>query len=319
MTPKRFIIRLFLIGKPMLYSMTSSKKTASLNSGVLALAATLIIWASYFVALRSGAQSVLTSLDMAILRFLLPAVILIPVLIKSRARILAVKKRYLLGIAIGAGLPFYVLSVIASGHVQAVIGSLLVPGVSPVFVTLLAVVCYKERLAKRKISGLAIILAGIGLLISTYVAAGTTQGYLGAIFYIAAAACWAVYTVSVKMSQLKGIELAAVLNITAAIIVVGVLPFEIFTSNLAIASWQQILPQLLVMGVFCGLITVITYGHAINKLGAELSACWGATTPVIVCVLAFLILGEELDTTTVIAMAMIITGVVCANFKRRKR
>lgn len=301
----------------MSFSTAFSKKVITLNSGVLALAATLIIWASYFVALRSGAQSTLTGLDMALLRFILPAVLLIPVLIRSRARILAVKKRYLLGIAIGAGLPFYVLSVIASGYVQAVIGSLLVPGVSPVFVTLVAVLFYRERLCKRKLVGLVIILLGISLLISNYTAPGTENGYLGPALYIIAAACWAAYTVSVKMSKLPAMELAALLNVTAAAVLLALAPLQLFESNIANATWQQILPQLLIMGIFCGLITVMTYGHAIHKLGAEVSASWGATTPVLVCLMAWFILGEALDLITVIAMGSIISGVVCANFKSR--
>jgi drug/metabolite transporter (DMT)-like permease len=287
-------------------------------SGVLALVATLLIWSSFFVALRSGAQSALTSFDMALLRFVFPAIILLPVLIKSKKKILQCKKRYLLGICVGAGLPFYLICVIASGNVQAVVGSLLVPGVAPVFVTLMAVLCYRERLAKRKTLGLSIVITGITLLVLSNLQQTSEASMLGAVLYIIAAACWATYTISIKLTKLSGLEIAAVLNGSAAAILLLIFPFNVFTSNIANVSFiAQVLPQLLVMGVFCGLISVITYGHAINKLGAELSACWGATTPILVSILAFLLLNEALQMETIIAMLAIISGVICANFKRK--
>ncbi|MCJ8337470.1 MAG: DMT family transporter [Pseudomonadales bacterium] len=292
-------------------------RLSAINSGVLALVATLVIWSSYFVALRSGAQSPLTSFDMALLRFVLPALLLLPIIYRSRVKIAQVKKRYLLGIMVGAGLPFYLLSVIASGNVQAVIGSLLVPGVAPVFVTIIAVLFYRQRLAKRKLLGLSAVLLGIVILMAQSDSAATNSALLGSTLYIVAAACWAVYTVSVKLAKLSGIETAAILNISAASVLLLVAPLGILQTNISAVPWQQILPQLVVMGGFCGLVAVITYGHAINKLGAELSACWGALTPVLVAILAFSILNEALDITTVVAMLVITAGVVCANFKAK--
>jgi len=290
-------------------------KFSILSSGVLALIATLIIWSSYFVALRSGAQSSLTSFDMALLRFIFPAILLSPVLYRSRGKIYQLKKRYLLGIMVGAGLPFYLLSVIASGNVQAVIGSLLVPGVAPVFVTVLAVCFYRERLAKRRVAGLGTVLLGISLLMAENYSAQSSSALFGSLLYLLAAACWAVYTVSVKLAKLSSLEIAALLNISAATGLLVVAPLGVFETNLKVVAWQQILPQLVVMGIFCGLVAVITYGHAINKLGAEMSACWGAMTPVLVAILAFVILKESLQITTIAAMLLITVGGVCANFK----
>ncbi|MGB1238321.1 MAG: DMT family transporter [Pseudomonadales bacterium] len=291
--------------------------TLRFDSGVLALIATLLIWASYFVALRAGATSALTSYDMAILRFMLPALLLLPVLYRGRAQIRAVKKRYLLGIACGAGLPFYLFSVLASGHVQAVVGSLLVPGVAPLFVTAMAVLCYREPLAKRKVIGLSIVLLGIAVLVSASLGQGTGSSYLGCILYVVAALCWAVYTVSVRLAKLSGLQVAAVLNVSAAALLALGLPFELAPSHLTSVSVEVILPQLMIMGLCCGLISVVTYGHAINRLGAELSICWGATTPIIVAMLAYSILGETLDLQTLLAMAGILLGVVCANRPKR--
>lgn len=308
----------------MLLAQSYKSAANQLNSGVLALVATLIIWASYFVALRSGAQSVLTGFDMALLRFVLPAVLLLPVLVRARKRIASVSKRYLLGIAAGAGLPFYLFSVLASGEVQAVIGSLLVPGVSPLLVTMMAIVLFKERLSKQRMLGLSVIVLGISLLVLNQLNLSSASdisysSLLGMGLYLCAAACWAVYTVSVKMAKLSGLEIAAVLNCSAAVFLLAALPTGHFSSELAQESWQTIGSQLLIMGVCCGLVTVVTYGHAINTLGAEFTACCGAMTPILVAILAFLILGETLSLSTVSAMSLIILGVVFANFKIQSR
>lgn len=305
----------------MLLSSTYKSAMSGLNSGVLALIATLIIWSSYFVALRSGAQSSLTGYDMALLRFVLPGMLLIPVLIRANSTIIQTPKRYLFGIACGAGLPFYLFSVMASGEVQAVIGSLLVPGVSPVLVTVMAVICYREKLAKNRVLGLSAVLVGISVLVANQMLLDTHYSFserslLGMGLYLCAAACWAVYTVSVRMAKLNGLEIAAVLNCSASVILGIAGATGEFTSHLAQEAWQTSLSQLLIMGVCCGLITVITYGHAINRLGAELSACWGALTPVIVALLAYWVLGETVTFATASAMLLIILGVVYANLKR---
>jgi drug/metabolite transporter (DMT)-like permease len=300
----------------MIQAININVRNRSMNSGVLALIATILVWAAYFVALRSGAQSSLTHFDMALLRFVLPAIILLPVLIKSRAKIYAVKKRYLLGIMMGAGLPFYFLSVIASANVQAVVGSLLVPGVSPVFVTLIAVVCYKEMLTKRRLIGLSIVLCGISILIYKSLTGLSNVSFIGISLYVVAASCWAIYTISIKLAGLSGLELAAFINASAVVLLILFYPMFAFETNMLNTDIADVLPQLLIMGVFCGLVSVVTYGHAVNKLGAELSACWGAVTPVVVAILAFVTLSETLGIQTIIAMFVIIAGVVLANFRK---
>jgi len=284
------------------------------QSGIVSLILTLIIWSSYFVALRSGAQSQLTHFDMAILRFILPAVVLLPVLYRAKARILATKKRYLVGIMAGAGLPFYILSVIASSEVQAVVGSLLIPGVTPIFVTMIAVCCYGESLARRRCLGLLVVVIGVFILVSAELESDNPQ-IIGPTLYLIAAVLWALYTVSIRMSKLSSLEVAAILNVSAAVIIGIAMPFEVFTSNLNQVSLYEIFPQLLIMGVFCGLISVVTYSKAIKSLGAELSACWGALTPVFVAILAYFLLSEQLDNHALLAMLMICSGVIYANFK----
>lgn len=310
----------------MLYSVTKKISLVTPNSGVLSLIATLLIWSSYFVALRSGAQSSLSSFDMALLRFILPAVILLPLIVRRRQKILQVKKRYLVGVMAGAGLPFYLLSVLASGRAEAVVGSLLVPGVAPVFVTLIAVIFYKQGLSLQRVIGLSAVILGISLLIlatvlpSTsngldYITVSSDQRFIGIALYILAALCWAIYTISVRLAGLTGLELAAVLNSSAAIVLLLVMPFDIFPSQLFSVSWQVVIPQLMVMGIFCGLISVVTYGHAINRLGAEVSACWGAITPVLVAIIAWIILGEALDLSTIAAVVIICLGVYISQRK----
>jgi len=283
--------------------------------GVVSLIVTLIIWSSYFVALRSGAQSQLTHFDMAVLRFILPALVLLPVLYRARSRILATKKRYLFGIVSGAGLPFYLLSVIASSKVQAVIGSLLIPGVTPIFVTMIAVIFYRESLSIKRFIGLLAVVVGVSLLVSAELSSENPQ-IIGPLLYLLAAVLWAVYTISIRVSALSSLEVAAILNVSAALMIAISLPFGAFNSNLTQVSLQEIFPQLLIMGVFCGLISVVTYSNAIKSLGAELSACWGALTPVLVAVLAYFLLSEQLSTSSLLAMLIICSGVICANIKR---
>jgi drug/metabolite transporter (DMT)-like permease len=295
-----------------------SMKITFPSSGIMALIATLTIWSAYFTALRSGSQTSLTIFDLALLRFVLPAILLLPILFRARKKIAAIKKGYLLSIVVCGGSLYYLLSLLAAGFVPAVFGSLLVPGVLPFFVTLIAVLVYKQPLSQNRIIGLGIISVGVVLLVLPALGVMDYSTLTGIGLYLCGSLTWATYTISVRIAKLGGLETAAIVNsATALMLGIGSLVMD-FDSNMFQAPWSEILPQLVVMGLFCGVFSVVTYGHAINELGAEMSACWGALTPALVAFLAWLVLGEALSMNTIMAMCLIVAGVIVTTITKNR-
>jgi drug/metabolite transporter (DMT)-like permease len=113
--------------------------------GYLAAAGTVLIWSVYFLSLRLGALSPLGPLDITLFRYAVPGLVLLPLLLARRARIRAVNPLWLLGMVLGAGLPFFLLSVLGMGLAPVVQGSTLIPGTAPLFVSLLAAWVFGQR------------------------------------------------------------------------------------------------------------------------------------------------------------------------------
>jgi len=115
--------------------------------GLMAMGVTLLIWASFFISLRASSQSALTIGDIALLRFLPAALVFGWLTLPKAKKIQQTPKRYLLAIALGAGLPFLLLAANGLRYAPVADGASLIPGILPLFVTSIAAVCYRERIS----------------------------------------------------------------------------------------------------------------------------------------------------------------------------
>lgn len=74
--------------------------------GYAAILTTLLLWSGFFISLKGGAISSLQPADIALVRFLIPSLILLPFVIKHKQALRVVPKRYLTGVVVGSGLPY---------------------------------------------------------------------------------------------------------------------------------------------------------------------------------------------------------------------
>ncbi|WP_038218672.1 MULTISPECIES: EamA family transporter, partial [Vibrio] len=114
--------------------------------GYLAIGTTLLLWSGFFLSLKAGASGLLTPADIALTRFLLPALLLSPLVWRTRHQLQNVPIRYLIGLFIGCGLPYLLMTSHAMHYVPVSDGSALVPGVLPLFVSGIAVLLFKQPL-----------------------------------------------------------------------------------------------------------------------------------------------------------------------------
>ncbi|MEF1215552.1 EamA/RhaT family transporter, partial [Vibrio alginolyticus] len=66
--------------------------------GYAAILTTLLLWSGFFISLKGGAISALQPADIALVRFLIPSIILLPFVIKHKQSLRVVPKRYLVGV-----------------------------------------------------------------------------------------------------------------------------------------------------------------------------------------------------------------------------
>jgi len=287
--------------------------SSSLRNGLLAAGVTVLIWSVYFVSLQLGMRSALTIPDMALFRYALPGLLLLPLLIRRWSTIVQIPLPYRIGIIAGGGLPFFMLSAKGMALSQVAVASTLIPGVAPLFISALAVLFFRQTLSRSRRIGLAIIAIGVLLLLGHAWLSADADVLQGSLLLIAASSCWAVLTVSVRQSGLSPIEAASLVvvpngGLALALAWTAEVPF-----GFGGLPWWVLVSQGTVQGLLVGLGASLAYGHAITRLGAELTSTIGALTPVVAAGLALLLLHEAPTGVMLMGMALVVCGVIAAS------
>lgn len=295
--------------------MNESEQGGSVNSrrillGYGAALLTVLIWSSYFLSLRFRALSPMGIFDLSLFRFCIPGLILTPLLLKRRRKIMAVKRRYLLGIMLGAGLPFFLLSAAAMNWSPVVDGSTLIPGAVPLFVAGMAVLIFNERLSPLRYIGLLAIAAGIACFLYSSLldpADGLLHGHL---LFLVCSALWAVFTISVRQSGLRPLEVSTVLTVPNGVLLLiwALLRQPELTWNSLHTA--ELVALMLTQGIAVGLGSGFFYSYAITRLGAEVTSAIGSLTPVCATLLAAILLREPLEMVSLFGAVLVTVGVI---------
>ncbi len=281
---------------------------------------TVLIWSSYFLSLRFGALSPMGIFELALFRFCIPGLILAWLLIERRRKIMAVKYRYLLGIILGAGLPFFLLGAAAMNWTPVADGSTLIPGAAPLFVTAIAVLIFKERLTALRVVGLLAIALGVASFLYSSLLDPQLELLHGHMLFLVCSALWAVFTISVRQSGLKPLEVTAVLTVPNSVVLLawGLLQQPELTWNSLPAVDLAVL--MLTQGIAVGLGSGVLYSYAITRLGAEIPSAIGSLTPVCATLLAAILLSERIELASLIGSVVVTSGVIClSGLLNRKR
>ena len=286
--------------------------------GYLSITVTLLIWASFFLSLKGGANSNLTPADIALTRFFIPTLLLLPLVWKARNIVTAVPARYLLGMFIGSGLPYLLVAGTAMQFVPVSHGSALVPGTLPLFVTGIAVLFFKQPLSRHRVAGLAMVLFGIVLFLCASLSSLNFEYTKGHLLFLCGSLMWAIFTISARVANLDALVSAGFISLCSTLlllllIVTGTLPSHLADTPIAQWPFTELAVHSAVQGVGAGLIAAFTYLYAVKTLGAERSAAFGSATPAIATLLAIPLFGEIPDTLTWLALGSICIGSLVAS------
>ena len=281
--------------------------------GIAMALLTILIWAGWMLSMRAGLKLSLATTDLALLRYGVTGCVLLPVLMKRWRVIIQTPKRYLVGIVLGAGLPFFYLAGAGMQRAPVADAGLLITGTFPLFVTCVAVSVFKERLSLQRAFGLSAICVGVAVIMSISMLNQSAMHWQGHLCFLAASVCWAIFTVSIRLSGLKPWEAAAWLCcVSGAVLLLGLL-LGAFNTALPTAPLDELLWQVSVQVVLVGLVTGFSYTFAVRQLGAENTAAIGALTPVLVALGGVLWLAEPLGVFDKAGIALIASGVLLAS------
>lgn len=295
-------------------------------SGYLAMVATLLLWSGFFLSLRSGAHSELLTGDIALTRFIVPCLVLLPIVYKARQQIWSVPKRYLVGMFIGSGLPY--LLVAGTGMQSAPVsdGSALIPGTLPLFVSAIAVLLFKQPLSSHRVFGLVLVVLGITTFLSHSLVGAQDELLQGHVLFLTGSAMWAMFTICARVSNLNPLVASGLVSLLSALCLAvftatGHIDSFLVQHPIAQWPWQELFGHVMLQGVGAGLIAAFTYLHAISILGAERTAAFGAATPAIATLLAIPVFSEYPSNTGWVALGLVCSGSLIASniFLKRDR
>ncbi|QND53621.1 DMT family transporter [Phyllobacterium sp. 628] len=253
-------------------------KSNSLGAGYAGALITVFIWATWIIATRHSSGAHLGTIDLGLIRYGVPALVLSPVWLRTGLIPRNVPLILLAVMVLGAGAVFFQLTTFAIHSTPASAVGVLLGGSMPLAAALMGVVLFGERPDLSRSLGLAAILGGLAILLIRGLAAHEIT-WISFVFLPLGALLWAGYTHAFRRSGLTALEGGALIAVWSFIIHVGLA--LVFGTTIASVPLPEIGLQFLSQGVLSGLAAMLAYGIAVRALGGSQAAAFSALTPVL--------------------------------------
>ncbi|MDQ0510320.1 DMT family transporter [Ancylobacter amanitiformis] len=280
----------------------------SLTDRLVGIGAALLavaIWGGWIVSTRHAVHGHLPPVTVGWLRFIVPAAMLAP----AWLRIGLWPRKGLVPFLFcffGSGVLFFLVVGNAMRFVPAADVGPLLPGTMPLVVAVISVVALRERLGLARALGFACIALGVLALGGRGVMFPQDGAWRGHLLLLCGATMWAGYTLAFRRTGMKATEIVGLIGLWSVIILT---PFGLPGVVQAVSDGygREVLVQLVVQGVLSGVVALVAFGIAIQRLGSSRAAAFTGLVPALAALIAVPVLGEHPD-------AAAIAGVVATGF-----
>jgi drug/metabolite transporter (DMT)-like permease len=282
------------------------------TTGFLAALAAALTGAIWQITTRYGVTTTLGPVEVAVMRYCVPGVILLPLLWRLRFWPRGVSLPHGLLLIAGGGLGFGLMVLAGASYAPAAHMGIFMAGTLPVFTGLAMHLFFGDRLTPVRWVGLALVVGGVACLgFSSWV--GARDGsWRGDVLFLLAAMVWAAYTIAFRRSGLSAWQGAAFVNGWSAVLLLPVI-FIFGAPRLLTAPWQDVALQAAGQGVIAGLMGLVAFSIAVEKLGAARASLSAAAVPVLTTVGAAVVLGESITLGTALAIGLVVPGIALAS------
>lgn len=284
-------------------------KPASMIVGILCGFGAALFWAAGFVAAKHGLTIGLTPTDIAFHRFVWTGLIFLPgILIAGIAD--------LDGIGWGRGLAILILA----GPLQAIVsyqgfllaplghGVVIHPGSAVLAGLLLATFILKEPLSPTRLFGVITMLCGLVAFAGEAVTTLGLPALGGDSLFATAGTMWATFTLVLRRWRISGLHATSIVG-ALSLLIYAPLHAALFGFHTMIAAgWLENLIQLIVQGLFAGLLALFLFARAVGILGAGRASTMPALVPGLAMIIGFLALGEVPSLLQVSGLIIVMTG-----------
>ena len=281
---------------------------------------TIIIWSGNYVVARGIAKQI-PPISIAFFRWGTASLFIIPLGWKKfnqEKNILLQHKTYLFFTAL-CGVTLFNTFIYLAGHYTSAINLALIgTTASPIFITLLSVMLFKDKIHSLRIAGMIVCLIGILLLLSQGNLEKLLQLHFGKgdLLMLCSAFTFSIYSILVrkKPQGISPISLLFVIFIVGSLLLLPCSLIELhFSQPLLWTSGMRL--TILYLGLGNSVIGFLCWNAAIGKIGATRTALFGNLIPVFSTIEAVLFLNEQFTLVHFISGIVIVAGLIIANLK----
>ncbi|MFI6517525.1 DMT family transporter [Spirillospora sp. NPDC050679] len=279
---------------------------------VLALAGTVVLWASAFPAIRVGIDG-LGVQALSFLRIVVAAVALLLVVPLAKVRLPRHRDLPMIAVCGATGITAYQI-LLNWGEVEVAAGtaSLLI-ATAPVFSVLLGSLFLKERLSLNIVLGSVVAIAGAAIVSLAEGADGFT---VSALIVLAAALFQGVYHFATKplLRRYTGLEVATYAMVAGAVLALPLIPA---TWHAARHAPADALASAVYLGLLPSALGFVIWAYAVARLPLAASTAALYLVPPVALVISLVWLGEVPHPVELVGGAVSVAGVILIN--RRKQ
>lgn len=186
---------------------------------------------------------------------------------------------------------------------------------APIFVMLISVPVFKDRLGKNKI--IALILAFVGCGIVTGAFTGTmVLGVKGLLFGLGAGIGYALYSIFGKLAADKGYASVNITLYTFLFASIGVLPFTDLKNIVEAYNSNGYLLYSLILIVITTFLPYIFYTAGLSMMEPGKAAIIACIEPVVATLVGWIMFGEIPSVVTIVGVLMVIFAIVIINAQK---
>ncbi|QFR33292.1 DMT family transporter [Ancylobacter sp. TS-1] len=279
--------------------------------GVACALLAVSIWGGWIVSTRHAVHGHLPPETVGWLRFIVPAIVLAP----AWWRVGIIPRKGLgpfILCFLGAGAIFFLIVGNAMRFVPAADVGPLLPGTMPLIVALVSVLFLRERLGWLRAVGFLCIALGVLTLGGRGVLFPEDGAWRGHLLLLAGACMWAGNTIAFRRTGMKPTEIVGLAGLWSIIILTPTgLPGVIHA--VSDGYGREVLLQLLIQGLLSGVVALVAFGMAIERLGPSRAAAFTGLVPALAALIAVPVLGEHPDLPAIIGVAATGLGVALAS------
>jgi drug/metabolite transporter (DMT)-like permease len=270
------------------------------------------IWGAWIVSTRHAVHGHLPPATVGWLRFIVPATVLAPAWIKVGFWPRRENFRPFLACFLGAGAIFFLVVANAMRFVPAADVGPLLPGTMPLIVAMVSVFFLKERLGLSRALGFGCIALGVVTLGGRGVLFPEDGAWRGHLLLLCGATMWAGYTLAFRRTGMRATETVGLIGLWSTILLT---PFGLpgVIDAVSAGYGREVLIQLFVQGLLSGVVALVAFGIAIERLGSSRAAAFTGLVPALAALIAVPVLGEHPDMAAMIGVVATGLGVALAS------